>query len=188
MKAICCNTCACLVTTCRSLVPPLSGAEALLQVLQRSVFFFFFRRLVLYHLFWRMHSRLCTPTFFKSCSSSKTSSMTCAHPFHGRGVVMLCNVPAPPSALSSRSFSSLPAFLLASSVSTKLPISQHKFVHVARPSLLASLSQLTDIPTQTFADATYRTHFPHNHTSNVLSCPIPYLHLHFFSLSFSFFI
>ena len=89
-------------------------------------------------------------------------------------------MPAPPSALSTSlstqtlGCSSLSPFLRSSS-SACIPQTSHfsnkRFASIAHPSLLAQLCQLlTDIPPQTYAAETYRTHFSHN-TRHLLIAP-----------------
>ena len=125
------------------------------------------------------HSCLFTSTLFCGCATSKTSSIICAPPLHGLAMVMWCNIPARPSALS-RSFpttslcgsslsvcvlsffSSFFFFLLLLFAANKLPIPPTK-VRIHHPFLPGNLRKLlTDIPSQTIAAATNRTHFPHD--------------------------
>ena len=154
MKAICSHSCACLVACKALFFPGLSPITCSgVPTCQCS-----------------FHNRLFNSTFFKGCASSQTSSVTCAPPLHGRGLVILFNIPALPSALH-RSFSThalccsnLSVFLLFFLLcQPSVSFFQKRFAHIALPSLLASLCQLlSDIPCQTFAAATYRIHFPHH--------------------------
>ena len=95
-----------------------------------------------------------------SCLSIlETSSIICA-PLHGRGLVSLCHIFAPLSAVS-RSFSTHASSFCDNQ--THVPFCQQRPSCIAHPSLLANFSQLlTVLPSQTLPLQPNRTHLARN--------------------------
>ena len=150
-KATCSHSCPCLVAArCSLQYLPLSWAQMLppnpatlgFPTACRSSVVLEYRPAASRCSF---HSCLVTSTLIESCASSKTSSMTCAPPLHGRGLCACLLFGHCPEVFPTQNIcsSSLSAFILSClCVSTKLPFNPAKSPHASLIHLCLHISAI----------------------------------------------